>query len=92
MQANIKGLVERLKLANGKGMMPLYEAISNAMDAIIEAKKSGLTGGIDIRLIPLRDLATEDQDDGFIVDGFEIQDNGVGLDSKNLEAFRESPI
>jgi len=90
MQANIKGLVERLKLANGKGMMPLYEAISNAMDAIIQAKKSGQNGSIDIRLIPLRDLATEDQEDGFIVDGFEIQDNGVGLDSENLEAFREA--
>ena len=45
MQANIKGLVERLKLANGKGMMPLYEAISNAMDAIIQAKKSGQNDG-----------------------------------------------
>lgn len=90
MQANIKGLVERLKLANGKGMMPLYEAISNAMDAINEAKKSGENGCIDIRLIPLRDLAAGDEDESFVVDGFEIQDNGVGLDSKNLEAFREA--
>lgn len=90
MQANIKGLVERLRLANGKGMMPLYEAISNAMDAINEAKKSGEKGNIEIRLIPLRDLAAGNDDEGFVVDGFEIRDNGVGLDAKNLEAFREA--
>ena len=36
MQANIKGLVDRLELSQAKAMMPLYEAISNAVDAIEE--------------------------------------------------------
>lgn len=34
VQANIKGLVDRLELSQAKAMMPLYEAISNAVDAI----------------------------------------------------------
>ena len=35
MQANIKGLVDRLELSQAKaGMMPLYESHFNAVDAI----------------------------------------------------------
>ncbi len=34
MLANVKGLVERLELSQAKAMMPLFEAISNSIDAI----------------------------------------------------------
>jgi hypothetical protein len=90
MKANLKGLVQRLKLENGKGMMPLYEAISNAMDAIIEAGKTGSTGRIDIRLLPLQDLGTSVVDNKLVVDGVEVSDNGVGLDDEHLADFREA--
>jgi hypothetical protein len=40
MLANIKGLVDRLELSQAKAMMPLFEAISNAIDAIEEHKSS----------------------------------------------------
>lgn len=33
---NIKGLVDRLELSQAKAMMPLFEAISNSIDAIQE--------------------------------------------------------
>lgn len=36
MLTNIQGLVDRLDLAPPKGLMPLFEALSNAMDAIEE--------------------------------------------------------
>lgn len=36
MLTNIRGLVDRLELAPTRGVMPLFEAISNAMDAIEE--------------------------------------------------------
>ena len=90
MKANLKGLVQRLKLENGKGMMPLYEAISNSMDAIIEAGKAGLTGRIDIRLIPLQDLGTNGVESRLVVDGVEVSDNGIGLDDGHLSDFREA--
>ncbi|URX64344.1 hypothetical protein KR767_09985 [Luteibacter anthropi] len=90
MKANLKGLVQRLKLENGKGMMPLYEAISNSMDAIIEAGKTGTAGRIDIRLIPLQDLGTNATEGRLVVDGVEVTDNGIGLDDGHLADFREA--
>lgn len=90
MQTNIRGLVERLKLPTGKGMMPLFEAISNAMDAIDDRENSKEAGHVTIRLIPANDLMAQAGDESFIVDGFDISDNGVGLDERHLGAFREA--
>ena len=36
MQTNIKGLVRTLDLRHAQGMMPLFEAVSNAMDAVAD--------------------------------------------------------
>lgn len=39
MKTNIQGLVKSLDLKQAQGMMPLFESISNAMDAIAETGK-----------------------------------------------------
>ena len=59
MQTNIKGLVRTLDLRHAHGMMPLFEAVSNAMDAVAD-KGNGLTNGrISIHLIRSNDLAAQ---------------------------------
>ena len=90
MLANIKGLVDRLELSQAKAMMPLFEAISNAIDAI-EEHRDGFSGhSICIRLIAAHDLAHQGGDEVLVLDGFDISDDGVGFDDGNLASFQEA--
>lgn len=90
MLANIKGLVDRLELSQAKAMMPLFEAISNAIDAIEEHKDGFPKHAIRIRLIAAHDLAHQGGDEVLVLDGFDISDDGVGFDDGNLASFQEA--
>jgi hypothetical protein len=90
MLTNIKGLVDRLELSQGKAMMPLFEAVSNAIDAIEEHNDGFQNHLICIRLVTSLDLAHQGGDETLIVDGFDVIDDGVGFDDKNLACFREA--
>lgn len=90
MLANIKGLVDRLELSQAKAMMPLFEAISNAIDAIEEHKDGFTKHAICIRLVAAHDLAHQGGDDSLVLDGFDISDDGVGFDDDNLASFKEA--
>lgn len=90
MQANIKGLVDRLELSQAKAMMPLYEAISNAVDAIEEHQDGFSNHAIRIRLVTSDDLAHQGGDGTLVVDGFDVIDDGVGFNDKNLASFKEA--
>lgn len=90
MLTNLRGLVDRLDLSESKGVMPLFEAISNAMDAI-EEKQGGPTGGsIVIRLLVANDLVRQSGDKTPVIDGFEVIDDGVGFHDDNLRSFGEA--
>lgn len=70
--------------------MPLFEAISNAIDAI-EEHRDGFSGhSICIRLISTHDLAHQGGDEALVLDGFDISDDGVGFDDGNLASFQEA--
>lgn len=90
MQANIKGLVDRLELSQAKAMMPLYEAISNAVDAIEEHQDGFSRHSIRIRLMTSNDLAHQAGDGTLVVDGLDVIDDGVGFNDKNLASFKEA--
>jgi hypothetical protein len=90
MLANVKGLVDRLELSQAKAMMPLFEAISNAIDAIEEHKDGFINHIIRIRLIATHDLAHQGGDEVLVLDGFDISDDGVGFDDENLTSFQEA--
>lgn len=90
MLANIKGLVDRLELSQAKAMMPLFEAISNAIDAIEEHRDGFSSHSICIRLIAAHDLAHQGGDEVLVLDGFDISDDGVGFDDGNLASFQEA--
>ncbi|QTP34468.1 hypothetical protein B7759_03077 [Burkholderia glumae] len=89
MLTNIQGLVDRLDLAPSKGLMPLFEAVSNAMDAIEEKSGSPAGGNIRIRLLAADDLVARADDDTLVIDGFEITDDGVGFTDANIASFGE---
>lgn len=90
MLANIKGLVERLELSQAKALMPLYEAISNAVDAIEEHQDGFINHSIRIRLVAAKDLAQQAGDGTLVVDGFDVIDDGIGFNDKNLASFQEA--
>ena len=90
MHANIKGLVERLELSPARGMMPLFEAISNAIDAIEERNQGFLKNSIKIRLVAEQDLAHEGGDETLCVDGFDVIDDGIGFHNANMASFEEA--
>ncbi|MBP7779932.1 MAG: ATP-binding protein [Burkholderiaceae bacterium] len=71
-------------------MMPLFEAISNAIDAIEEHKDGFLNHAIRIRLVATHDLAHQGGDEVLVLDGFDISDDGVGFDDGNLASFQEA--
>lgn len=91
MLTNIQGLVDRLDLTPSKGLMPLFEAVSNAMDAIEEKTGGNPAGGtIRIKLLESTDLATQAGDSTPVIDGFEITDDGVGFTDANIASFGEA--
>lgn len=90
MRADLRGLVERIDLSAPRGLIPLFEAISNSIDAIEERKLSPTDGRIRIRLIERHDLATDGHDATILFDGFEIADNGIGFTQRNITSFGEA--
>lgn len=90
MLASIKGLVDRLELSQAKAMMPLFEAISNAVDAINDHKDGLTSHKVLIRLVASDDLAYQGGDENLVIDGFDVIDDGIGFDDKNLACFKEA--
>ena len=90
MLANIKGLVDRLDLSPAKAMMPLFEAISNSIDAIGDLRQGFAKHEIRIRLLNAQDLVQQSGDPTFCIDGFVITDDGIGFNDANLASFQEA--
>lgn len=90
MLANIKGLVDRLDLSPTKAMMPLFEAISNSIDAIGDLRQGFANHEIRIRLLSAKDLVQQSGDQAFCFDGFVITDDGIGFNDANLASFQEA--
>ncbi len=70
--------------------MPLFEAISNSMDAIEEKHGNSAGGSIRIRLLGSDDLFSRAGDQAASIDGFEISDDGVGFTDSNTASFGEA--
>jgi len=95
--SNIANKVRNTRLPRTKPLMPLFEVISNSIHSIEEAIKSDLIkqneGEIIIRCIrngSEETLAILPDIDQYPIHSFEIIDNGIGLNSKNLKSFVEA--
>lgn len=90
MLTNIRGLVDRIDLGPSRGMVPLYEAVSNAIDAIGERSSDMSRGDIRIRLIQTQDLVQQAGDATLLISGFDVSDNGIGFGDAQLTYFEEA--
>ncbi len=95
MQSELNGRLRNTNLPSGKGLMPVYEAVINSIEAI-EERNSRERKGLAKYSIKLEVDRMEQLDinprpgpraEGEIR-GFRIADNGVGFTDKNWESFR----
>lgn len=88
MLLDIRGRIRNVNLPTSRPLMPLFEAVVNSIQAIEE---SGHEGRIHIRIV--RDqspsLIDVDKSNREIV-GFEIEDDGIGFNGDNFNAFSTS--
>lgn len=70
--------------------MPLYEAISNSIDAIEEHGNGWRNHSIRIKLFAVNDLTRQAGDETFVVNGFDVVDDGVGFNEINMKSFQEA--
>ena len=91
---DVAGRVRNYDLPKTQPLMPLYEAVVNSIYAIEERQeKEKFQGKIDIKIIrePQEVAAVEGIDSSINeVTGFQISDNGIGLDENNMKSFLQS--
>lgn len=88
--SNIRGRVNNFNLPKNKFMLPMLEAVSNSIQAIDEL---GLDNGVIKINVSRYNILGVDIDEDKIygqIDGFVIEDNGIGLNERNFKSFMEA--
>lgn len=93
MHTDIAGRVKNVQFPASKPLLPLFEAISNSIYAIEDAGEK--EGHVEIEVVhddySLFAKSNSVSNRQFAdVDGFLIQDNGIGFDEQNYAAFNTS--
>ncbi len=90
MEISIAGRVKNIQVSLSKPLIPVFEAMSNSIDAIQEANE--INGRIDVEII--RDensliSGAESSTDRQLAEikGFIIRDNGIGFNERNYREF-----
>jgi hypothetical protein len=95
LRFTIANKVRNIKLFQTQKLIPLFEVISNSLNAISKAKKSHLlktNGSIHIKIIRNGDeelLKVLSDIDKYPINSFEIEDDGIGLNDDNFKSFKE---
>ena len=92
--ASLSGRLRNTQLAKSRALLPLFEAVVNAIQAVDDAP--GLDPGsasIEVRISRRSQMAFEFDragQPGYAepIVGFVVKDNGVGFDDRNMESFR----
>src|ERR1700739_2565829 len=84
MQANIANFVrQEVRVSKRKPLLPIFEAVSNSLDAITDRRRRGTIRVTVLRVPELLD-SSRGQPHTFIV-----EDNGIGFNHENMAAFDE---
>lgn len=90
IKANIQGLIRELGLGEADFLIPLYEMVVNAIQAI-EEKDSDESG--EIRVEIKRDKtqgALFEKLSNFPIESISVTDNGIGFTKENFESYTEA--
>lgn len=90
MHTSLHGRVRSTRLPQKQILMPLFEAVGNSIHAVEDSGHSGSEGQINVFIhrVPQQDLEGEDPQRITDVIGLTIEDNGIGFNNENFEAFR----
>jgi hypothetical protein len=86
MRTDLAGKIRNTQLKQSRPLQPLFEAVVNSFDAIYEAATRTWTTRPRITITVLRDQHFQDVIYGDI-NGFVIEDNGIGFTDSNLRSF-----
>ena len=86
---DIEGTLNNLSLSEKKGLLPLYEAIINSIQAISDSINKD-KGFVNVHVIRDNNIQKQldDTDSLGRISGFIVQDNGIGFDSLNYNSFK----
>ncbi len=87
MKSNLIGRLKNTKLPYSHALLPLYEAIVNAIQAVEAMPDWKDNGRIKVEIIR-EPILQEDDAMGDII-GFRISDNGIGFNEDNFNSFNE---
>lgn len=91
MDFDLNGYLETEPLAVSRSLLPLFEAIVNAIDAVEDCGRKDRRISIHVeRDTSQMDLADGDLRGGKPIIGFRVEDNGVGFTDTNFESFNTS--
>jgi hypothetical protein len=82
---DLRGRVANTRVAESNGLMAVFEAVANALQAVDEAKEA-TPGRIDIHIVREPTLA-DAKHPGKVI-GFRIKDHGVGFTDENYASFK----
>lgn len=89
---SLRGRLNNFNLPKNQPLLPLFEAIVNAIHAIEERKReaSDIKGRIEIKIIRDDQVMLSDFGELPPIHSFYVSDNGVGFNEPNLESFMMS--
>lgn len=89
---NIRGRVKNFNLPKNQPLVPLFEAVVNAIHAIDERKSADTSfeGRIVVKILRSEQSVIEDTGELPPIQSFEIIDNGIGFNETNITSFMES--
>lgn len=80
-RASLSGQIRQTKLPKWKPLLPVFEAVMNAVQSIQER---GAEGSIVVNIVEAPSLKIDDVDR---IDRFVIYDDGVGFTDENMDSF-----
>lgn len=86
LRTNLKSQVRQTSLPKWKPLLPLFEALMNAIQAVQE--RATIAGQISIRIERDHELfQSRHPDDVAGIASFEVRDNGSGFNDENFDSF-----
>lgn len=87
LKTNLRGQVRQTKLPESKPLLPLFEAVINAFQAIQEAREVRDVGAHRIVIDIEREVGLDFGEKRPPITGFMVTDTGVGLNDANFDSF-----
>lgn len=89
LHTNLHGRLRNTSLPKSHGLQPVFETVVNSIHALEEKGNLKTTGKITLRIQRTKQLSIATTDDTSFpdIEGFIVEDNGVGFNDENLESF-----